>query len=91
LCRKPGKTKIPYQPQIQITGGNMGNKLFVASSGQLSFMVCPHPASSDYNPAVVAKQFTVTMMPGGNNITINFAQGGTQVNPGSIPVDTTDN
>jgi hypothetical protein len=69
----------------------MGNKLFVASSGQLSFMVCPHPASSDYNPAVVAKQFTVTMMPGGNNIKINFAQGGTRVNPGSIPVDTTDN
>ena len=69
----------------------MDDKLFAAGTGQLSIMVCPHPASSDYNPAVVAKQFTVTMMPGGNNITINFAQGGTQVNPGSIPVDTTDN
>ena len=69
----------------------MGNKLFAAGSGQLSIMVCPHPASSDYNPAVVAKQFAANPAPGGNNITINFAQGGTQVKPGSIPVETTGN
>jgi hypothetical protein len=86
-----GKTKIPCQPQIQITSANMGNKLFVAGSGQLSIMVCPRPASSDYNPAVVAKQFTAAMSPGGNNITVDFTQGGTQVNPGSIPVDTANN
>ena len=69
----------------------MGNKLFAAGSGQLSIMVCPHPASSDYNPAVVAKQFAANLAPGGNNITINFEQCGTQVNHGSIPVETTGN
>ena len=86
-----GKNKIPYQLQIQLTSANMGNKLFAAGSGQLSILVCPHPDSGDYNPAVVAKQFVVTMAPGGNNITVNFTQGGTQVSPDSIPVDTDNN
>jgi hypothetical protein len=31
------------------------------------------------------------MVPGGNNIIINFAQGGTQVNPDGMPVISTDN